>query len=117
LGDWARVDALSCYSGGAAYTKGFTLTPEQTTQRVCLDLGGVGVSCGVVLNGKPVQVLTCPPWRLDISPFVKEGGNVLEITVYNTLNNHYQTIPTRYRKPVEAAPSGLLGPVTLRFER
>ena len=47
---------------------------------------------------------------------MKAGANALEVTVYNTLNNHYQTIPTRYRTPVEKAPSGLLGPVTLNFE-
>ncbi len=116
LGDWARVDALRCYSGGAVYGKVFTLSPEQADQRVLLDLGGVGVSCGVSMNGKPARVLTCPPWRLDLSEESKAGANTLEVTVYNTLNNHYQTIPTRYRKPVETAPSGLLGPVTLHFE-
>jgi len=116
LGDWARVDALRCYSGGAVYTKAFALTREQTARRCLLDLGGVGVSCGVAVNGQPERVLTCPPWRLDVSGAVKVGANTLTVTVYNTLNNHYQTLPTRYRKPVEEAPSGLLGPVTLRFE-
>ncbi|MHC4199257.1 MAG: hypothetical protein ACYSU0_04640, partial [Planctomycetota bacterium] len=40
----------------------------------------------------------------------KTGENTLEVLVYNTLANHYQTIPSRYRgKPL----SGLLGPVRL----
>jgi hypothetical protein len=116
LGDWARVDALRCYSGGAVYTKAFTLTPEQAAGRVMLDLGNVGVTAGVAVNGREARVLVCPPWRADLSGFVKAGTNGLEVTVYNTLNNHYQTIPTRYRKPVEDAPSGLLGPVTLCVE-
>ena len=115
LGDWARVDALRCYSGGAVYTKTFALSSEQAARRCRLDLGGVGVSCGVSVNGRPERVLTCPPWRLDLSDAVRSGTNTLAVTVYNTLNNHYQTIPTRYRKPVEEAPSGLLGPVTLSF--
>lgn len=115
LGDWARIDGLRCYSGGAVYTKTFTLTAVQAGQRVRLDLGNVGVTCGIALNGQAVRILTCPPWRTELTPFVKTGPNTLEVTVYNTLNNHYQTIPTRYRKPVEEAPSGLLGPVTLRF--
>ena len=34
---------------------------------------------------------------------------------YNTLNNHYQTIPTRYRTSVENSPSGLLGPVKIKW--
>ena len=114
LGDWAQVDALRCYSGGAVYGKEFTLTPEQAGQRCVLDLGDVGVSCGVAVNGTPARVRTCPPWTLDITEFVKKGENTVEVTVYNTLNNHYQTIPTRYKK--ENAPSGLLGPVKISFE-
>jgi hypothetical protein len=114
LGDWAHVDALRCYSGGACYGKAFALTPEQAGQRCVLDLGDVGVSCGVAVNANPVRVLTCPPWTLDITEQVKTGANTIDVTVYNTLNNHYQTIPTRYKK--ENAPSGLLGPVTLSFE-
>ena len=114
LGDWSQVDALRCYSGGTVYGKEFTLTPVQAGQRCLLDLGDVGVSCGVAVNGKSVRVLTCPPWTLDITEFVRAGANTVEVTVYNTLNNHYQTIPTRYKKA--NAPSGLLGPVTLSFE-
>ena len=115
LGDWARVDALRCYSGGAVYTKTFTFTPEQAAGRVMIDLGNVGVTTGIAVNGREARVLVCPPWRTDLSGFVKAGENTLSVTVYNTLNNHYQTIPTRYRKPVEDAPSGLLGPVTLNI--
>jgi hypothetical protein len=114
LGDWAQVDALRFYSGGAVYGKAFTLTKEQAGQRCLLDLGDVAVSCGVSVNGGPARVLTCPPWTLDLSERVKAGANTLEVTVYNTLNNHYQTIPTRYKKA--SVPSGLLGPVTLTFE-
>lgn len=41
--------------------------------------------------------------------------NTLKVTVYNTLTNHCQTIPTRYSTIVENAPSGLLGPVKVLF--
>jgi len=112
-GDWARVDALSCYSGGAVYARQVTLTQSDTKGPVVLDLGGVGATCEVAVNGEPVRVLVCPPWRVDLTGRVKAGDNQLAITVYNTLNNHYQTIPTRYRKPTAQEPSGLLGPVRL----
>ncbi|MDR3227913.1 MAG: hypothetical protein LBT53_00625 [Puniceicoccales bacterium] len=115
LGDWGRLGDLQYYSGGAIYTKRFTLGVEQRRQRCVLDLGNVGVSCEVRLNGKSVGVRTCPPWRFDISAFVASGANVLEVEVCNTLNNHYQTIPTRYKRPVTRAPSGLLGPVKIDF--
>ena len=41
-----------------------------------------------------------------------EGENTIEVLVYNTLANHFQTIPSRYRGSPE---SGLLGPVRLVF--
>ena len=117
LGNWALVaDGLRFYSGGAVYEKNFTLAKEQATGGCMLNLGGVGVCCGVSVNGGEEKVLCCPPWRVDIGGDLKEGRNTLKVTVYNTLNNHYQTIPTRYRTSVSAAPSGLLGPVKIEWK-
>ncbi len=114
LGNWALLaDGLECYSGGAVYEKDFTLSDEQARMADMLDLGGVGVCCGVSVNGGEEKVICCPPWRVDIRGAVKAGKNTVEVTVYHTLNNHYQTVPTRYRTTVENAPSGLLGPVRI----
>ncbi|MBO4286743.1 MAG: hypothetical protein J5985_01075 [Kiritimatiellae bacterium] len=116
LGNWAGIaDGLTFYSGGAVYEKAFTLTKEQAFGTCILDLGGVGVCCGVSVNGEEEKVICCPPWRVEIGDATKAGLNTLKVTVYNTLNNHYQTIPTRYRTTVDNAPSGLLGPVKLEF--
>jgi len=41
------------------------------------------------------------------------GENRIEILVYNTLANHYLTIPTRYRGSLR---SGLIGPVRLEMQ-
>jgi hypothetical protein len=87
-----------------------TLTKEQATGDVQLDLGRVSATAEVHINGEKVGVRVAPPWRLNVTGFFKPGQNVLEILVFNTLSNHYQTIPSRYRgSPV----SGLLGPVKL----
>ena len=115
LGNWALIaDGLRFYSGGAIYEKSFTLTKEQAAASATLDLGRVGACCGVSVNGGAEKVLCCPPWRVEIDG-LKEGANTLKVTVYNTLNNHYQTIPTRYRTTVENEPSGLIGPVAISF--
>ena len=115
LGNWALIaDGLRFYSGGAVYEKNFTLTKEQAAATATLDLGRVGACCGVSVNGGEEKVLCCPPWRVEIDG-LKEGANTLKVTVYNTLNNHYQTIPTRYRTTVENEPSGLIGPVVISF--
>ena len=50
------------------------------------------------------------PYVLDVSDSVVNGVNNIEILVYSTLSNHYQTVPSAYRgNPI----SGLLGPVKL----
>lgn len=114
LGDWANVGALEHYSGGAWYRKTFELSPDDLEGRVMLDLGEVVSSAEVLVNGRPAGIRVAPPWRLDIGGCVRRGENRLEILVYNTLANHYGTIPTRYRG---SARSGLMGPVTVRTIR
>jgi hypothetical protein len=101
---------LNNYSGGVRYRTTFTVTEDHAKGRVEIDLGRVVATAEVHLNGKEVGVRVAPPWRLDVTGFLRAGENTLTILVYNTLANHYQTIPSRYRgKPV----SGLIGPVRL----
>jgi hypothetical protein len=109
-GDWSRNDALYAYSGGAKYSRSVSLTPEETTRKIELNLGSVISSAEVWVNGKNAGVKTAPPWVYDISRLVRAGDNSIEVLVYNTAANHYTSIPTRYRGSIT---SGLLGPVTL----
>jgi hypothetical protein len=112
-GDWSDNDGLASYSGGAWYRRTVTLTEEQAQGQVILDLGGVVASAEVRINGQPAGIRVAPPWTVDVSTHVRAGENRIEILVYNTLANHYSTIPTRYRgSPL----SGLLGPVSLRLD-
>jgi hypothetical protein len=108
LGDWATMGALEDYSGGAWYRKTVTLRPEQVGGRVILNLGNVAATAAVHWNRQLVGIRVAPPWTMDVSKFVCPGENRLEILVYNTLANHYGTIPTNYRG---LPTSGLLGPV------
>ncbi len=110
LGDWSKAGALECYSGGAWYRKTVTLTPEQARGAITLDLGKVVSTAEVRVNGQAAGIRIAPPWRVDISQQAKPGDNRIEVLVYNTLANHYLTIPTSYRGDLT---SGLLGPVTL----
>ncbi len=114
LGDWSEA-GLATYSGMAIYKRQVNLTQEQAAGGVVLDLGSVAVTAAVYLNGQHCGTLICPPWRLDISRAVREGNNLLEIQVTNTLANHYSVgIPTPYAQP-EQTVSGLIGPVRLIF--
>ena len=114
LGDWSQIDGLASYSGGAWYRKTVTLSAGQIAGAVRLDLGSVVASAEVRVNGRPAGIRVAPPWTFDIAPFVRPGENRIEVLVYNTLANHYSTIPTRYRG---SAVSGLLGPVHIETSR
>ena len=113
LGDWAKVEGLRCYSGGAIYRSKFDFAGDSAKGKVLLTLGSVGCAASVSVNGQKGHVVTCPPWEVDVTDDLRQGENAVEVTVYNTLNNHYQTIPSRYKVPAEKCPSGLIGPVTV----
>lgn len=115
LGDWNGRGVLAGYSGGAKYGKSFVWEKDEAaSERVWLDLGGVGASCRVSLNGRDVGELSAAPWRLDVSDALQAGENRLEVVVFNTLANFYADLPSRYKG---SAPSGLFGPVELRREK
>jgi hypothetical protein len=111
-GDWSQMGVLENYSGGACYRKTITVTTEQLRGNVTLSLGRVVATAEVRVNGQPAGIRVAPPWRVDISKQVQPGENRIEVRVFNTLANHYLTIPTQYRGELT---SGLLGPVMLQI--
>jgi hypothetical protein len=112
-GDWSLLESLESYSGGIRYMKEFTLRDDRRKGRVLLDLGEVVSSAEVRVNGKPAGARVAPPWRWDVTGLVGKGANTVEVLVFNTLANHYTTIPTRYRGKTT---SGLLGPARIVLE-
>lgn len=110
VGNWTDFGALKFYSGGMKYIKHVSWNTDTGGKQVILDLGGVNATCQVSVNGKDVDVLMHSPYKVDVSHYLRNGDNRIEILVYSTLSNHYQTIPSAYRGvPI----SGLLGPVKL----
>jgi hypothetical protein len=110
LGDWSQLGILKNYSGGVRYRTNVALTEAEARAHVTLDLGRVVATAEVHLNGSRIGVRVAPPWRFEVTGSMKPGDNRLEVLVYSTLANHYQTIPSRYRGNPEA---GLFGPVRL----
>lgn len=113
-GDWSLGSVLENYSGGAVYSKNINLSKEEISH-VIIDLNDVVATAEVFVNGKSAGVLVSPPWKLDISDYLKVGENKFEILVYNTLANHYLTIPSRYKG--NSIKSGLIGPVKLEISK
>ena len=109
-GNWTHYGAMKYYSGGVRYNKTIHIS-DSLQNKLILNLGKVDATCEVKINGHSVGILVSPPYKADITKYIHKGDNEVEVLVYSTLSNHYQTIPTPYRgKPI----SGLLGPVTLQ---
>lgn len=110
LGDWSEIHGLKAYSGGALYRKKISLTPEDLKNKLVISLGDLVSSAELFINGESAGIRLAPPWDFDITRNAKPGENLIEAVVYNTLGNHYTTIPTRYRGSIK---SGISGPVSL----
>jgi hypothetical protein len=110
LGDWSEVGILNNYSGGVRYRTTVSATEEEAAAPATLDLGHVLATAEVTVNGASAGVRIAPPWRFPVTGLLRPGTNELEVVVYSTLANHYQTIPSPFRGHPAA---GLFGPVQL----
>jgi len=86
----------------------------------------------VFVNGRKAGAVWHPPYALDMSGLLHGGGNTVELHVYNTAINElaaqpprdYGALKARYgdrfqmqdMENLEPVPSGIRGPVQLRFE-
>lgn len=110
-GNWTNQGGLKYYSGGMRYIKTVAIKKVKD-MRVELDLGLVDATCEISVNGKRVNYLMGKPYSLDITDFVEDGDNEIEVLVYSSLSNHLQTVPSSYRSNPR---SGLIGPVSLKY--
>lgn len=80
---------IQYFSGTATYNKTIVLSEQQvgTGKLVQLDLGNVKKFAEVAINGKPVGSLWKAPYVLDVSSFVQQGSNIIEVKVTNLLAN------------------------------
>jgi hypothetical protein len=152
LTSWTELAGRQFYSGEASYTRSFELAsaPKRDT-RVLIDFGPgtptvdsrppgsngthalldppIREAAIIYVNGKRVGSLWHPPYRIDISKFVRHGQNRIEVRVYNTAINllagqpprDYSALYAKYGKRFEPqdmdnlkpVPSGLIGNVSL----
>jgi hypothetical protein len=98
-----------------------------------LDLGKIGESACVKLNGHEVGAFWCAPFKAAVGQWLQSGKNTLEIEVTNLAANRIRDLDqrkvnwkyfydanvlSRNYRPLDASgwplfESGLLGPVTL----
>ena len=132
LADWITLeDRMKYYSGNATYSNTFTLGKEDARGTVkTLKLGSVMVLAEVKINGENAGGAWTYPYDIDITPYVREGENTVDITVYNNWRNRLigdEKLPVAERKTWtniqpwasddELQSSGLLGPVNIEITK
>ena len=102
-------DMLPQFSGHMRYETRFNISVNPNKKYI-LDLGYVGETAEVSLNGENIGIKIAPPYRFDISDVVKDGTNELCINVTNHLGFEVRDKFSRFLK---FEPSGLIGPVKI----
>lgn len=112
---------IKYFSGTATYSNIFSL--PSLCGHVILDLGNVQNIAEVIVNGHAVRTLWKVPYRVEITDFVHEGDNALEVRVTNLWPNRligdarlpeeerltYTSYPF-YHADDKLSPAGLIGP-------
>jgi hypothetical protein len=126
--DWTiNSDArIKFYSGNAVYKTIFSLNEIPVDRQLFINLGKVNVMAEVKINGKFAGGVWTSPWRVNITEFVKQGGNAIEIEVVNNWINRLigdsmlqekeritwvNENPAKPGMPLQS--SGLMGPVII----
>lgn len=153
LHSWSEEPAFQYYSGQVTYIKTFSLSPKEVASGISgvLDFGPgipleepnplpqfsmkayfegpVREAAEIYVNGESAGFVWHPPYRVDVSKFLKAGSNSLRIIVGNTAINSlagtalptYRLLSERYGErfvPQDMAnlqplPSGILGKLEL----
>jgi hypothetical protein len=126
--DWITFanDSVKFYAGTAQYTTEFQLDSLPTSVTY-LDLGKVMVMARVSVNGHDAGGVWTAPYRVNVTPYLRQGLNTIQVEVVNNWKNRMigdDMLPENQR-PIwtnmwiwhqgdELQPSGLLGPVKLQ---
>ncbi len=130
LRSWTSFDeeGIKYYSGSTVYRKKFNYKTKPDT-RMILDLGNVLELASIRVNGKNMPAKWSAPFEFEVTAYLRDGENNLEITVTNLWPNRLigdsklpagkrrtKTNITKFDAPDSEKflrKSGLLGPVKI----
>lgn len=99
-GSWAE-QGYPFYSWDATYSAEFDI--DDATGTFIVEPGPWnGTVCSVKVNGEDAGRIAFPPYKLDVSPLIKEGKNTVEVTVTGSMRNLYG--------PHYSDSAGIVGP-------
>ena len=105
---------LPKFSGTIRYEMDFEYKSTEKNGRKFIDLGNVFEIASLKINDHAVGNRICPPYRFEVTNWLVEGANKLQVEVTNTLAK--QLGDNEFDRSMPQEPSGLLGPVSLLCE-
>jgi hypothetical protein len=91
LANWpdSELAGIKYYSGTAAYTREFTIAEDVLSKAtdVYVTFEDVQETAQVFVNGNDCGIIWTPPYRANITRYVKPGTNNITVQVINTWNN------------------------------
>ena len=106
LFDITAPERLPSFSGTIRYTAKF----EKVDDFSVLDLGQVGDTAEVWLNGKYLGARINAPYKFSMTEFLIEGTNELEILVRSNLGHRRRDFLSTF---IQIPPTGILGDISL----
>ena len=119
LFDWREEAALRYCGSEANYSHSFQISDTLPGHRYLLDLGEVAAVAEVRVNTVWAGACWLAPYRLDITPYLNPGLNLVEVWVRPPPRNRWVGYSRQGVAGYEAyadrplLPGGLLGPVSL----
>ncbi|KAJ3549816.1 hypothetical protein NM208_g311 [Fusarium decemcellulare] len=115
LAPWSETKGIENASGIGKYITRVSLSKHVKGSRVLMDVGNVDGSWSLKINGKAVSDIDWFGKPIDVTEYVENGDNDIEITVATTLWNKLRTTWPDIYGSLDAQSIGLLGPVTLNY--
>jgi hypothetical protein len=84
-GSWL-TQGLPFYSWGMTYSKEFNVEKNEGTFEVSL-ADWKGTVAEVTVNGQPAGLVAFPPYHADVTGFIKQGTNKIDIKIIGSLKN------------------------------
>lgn len=108
LANIASPTEKHAFAGRMRYT--FTVSLDEVPVGTVLDLGRVGQTARVWVNGADLGIRITAPYAFDVFKHLKAGENTVIVEVSNTLVGKHRD---KFSHCMPISPSGLLGPIKL----
>ncbi len=105
-------DHLPAFTGKVRYTFAFDADEALANADALLDLGRVGQTARLWVNGEYAGIRIAPPYRFAIGQLLHAGSNTIVVETADTLARQVRDKLTCF---LQLPPAGLLGPLTLEI--